>query len=68
NASRGTAHMFIVNPLQGARDDNEGFLASLFSTHPPLGRRIERLRALLNETGGEALPAGAAAAAPAPRG
>lgn len=68
NASRGTAHMFIVNPLQGARDDNEGFLANLFSTHPPLGRRIERLRALLNETGGEALPAGGAAAAPAPRG
>ncbi len=68
NASRGTAHMFIVNPLQGARDDNEGFLANLFSTHPPLGRRIERLRALLNETGGEALPAGAAAASPAPRG
>ena len=68
NASRGTAHMFIVNPLQGARDDNEGFLANLFSTHPPLGRRIERLRALLNATGGEALPDGAAAAAPAPRG
>ncbi|HTJ09485.1 MAG TPA: M48 family metallopeptidase [Candidatus Binataceae bacterium] len=68
NASRGTAHMFIVNPLQGARDDNEGFLANLFSTHPPLGRRIERLRALLNETGGEALPPDGAAAAPAPRG
>ncbi|HLJ43009.1 MAG TPA: M48 family metallopeptidase, partial [Candidatus Binataceae bacterium] len=68
NASRGTAHMFIVNPLQGARDDNEGFLANLFSTHPPLGRRIERLRALLNETGSEALPPDGAAAAPAPRG
>ncbi|HTQ23878.1 MAG TPA: M48 family metallopeptidase [Candidatus Binataceae bacterium] len=53
NASRGTAHMFIVNPLQGARDDDEGFFANLFSTHPPLGRRIERLRALLNETGGQ---------------
>jgi len=53
NASRGTAHMFIVNPLQGARDDDEGLFANLFSTHPPLGRRIERLRALLNETGGE---------------
>jgi heat shock protein HtpX len=64
NASRGTAHMFIVNPLQGARDDNEGFFANLFSTHPPLGRRIERLRALLNE----ASAAGAAAAAPTPRG
>ena len=53
NASRGTAHMFIVNPLQGARDDDEGLFANLFSTHPPLGRRIERLRALLNETGGQ---------------
>ena len=53
NASRGTAHMFIVNPLQGARDDDEGLFANLFSTHPPLGRRIERLRALLNEAGGE---------------
>lgn len=68
NASRGTAHMFIVNPLQGARADNEGFFANLFSTHPPLGRRIERLRALLNEAGGEAPAAGAAAAVPTPLG
>jgi heat shock protein HtpX len=64
NASRGTAHMFIVNPLQGARADDEGFFANLFSTHPPLGRRIERLRALLNEAGGEAPPAAAATTAP----
>ena len=67
NASRGTAHMFIVNPLQGARDDDEGFLANLFSTHPPLRRRIDRLRAMLGEAGGEAPPAGAAAAAPTAR-
>jgi heat shock protein HtpX len=65
NASRGTAHMFIVNPLQGAREDDEGFFANLFSTHPPLGRRIERLRALLNEPG--AAPA-ASAGAPGARG
>jgi heat shock protein HtpX len=52
NASRGTAHMFIVNPLQGAREDDEGFLSNLFSTHPPLGRRIARLRAMLGETSG----------------
>lgn len=49
NASRGTAHLFIVNPLQGARDDNESFWDNLLSTHPPLSRRIARLRALLNE-------------------
>jgi heat shock protein HtpX len=67
NASRGTAHMFIVNPLQGARDDDEGFFANLFSTHPPLRRRIERLRAMLGEAGGEAPPAGTAAT-PTPRG
>jgi heat shock protein HtpX len=33
-----TAHMFIVNPLQG------GKLAHLFSTHPPLEERIARLQ------------------------
>jgi heat shock protein HtpX len=49
NAARGTAHLFIVNPLQGAREDNEGFFDNLLSTHPPLSRRIARLRALLNE-------------------
>jgi heat shock protein HtpX len=68
NASRGTAHLFIVDPLQGARDDNEGFLANLFSTHPPLRRRIERLRALLNEASAVAPPAGAAVATSTPRG
>jgi heat shock protein HtpX len=67
NASRGTAHMFIVNPLQGARDDDEGPLANLLSTHPPLKRRIERLRAMLGEAGDEAPPAGSAAAGPTVR-
>lgn len=32
-----TAHMFIVNPLSG------DFLATLFSTHPPIKERIKRL-------------------------
>jgi heat shock protein HtpX len=49
NASRGTAHLFIVNPLQGAREDDEGFLDNLLSTHPPLSRRIARLQALLDQ-------------------
>jgi heat shock protein HtpX len=33
-----TAHMMIVNPLSG------GGLMGLFSTHPPIQVRIERLR------------------------
>ena len=53
----GTAHLFIVNPLESVKkEDNEGWLDNLLSTHPPLRRRIERLRAM----------AGAAAAAGAP--
>ena len=32
-----TAHMFIVNPLRG------GGLAALFSTHPPVAERVQRL-------------------------
>lgn len=35
-----TAHMFIVNPLTG------GGLTNLFSTHPPIERRIARLEEL----------------------
>lgn len=49
NASRGIAHLFIVNPLEGAVEDGEGFFESLFSTHPPLSRRIQRLHELLRE-------------------
>lgn len=40
NAEPATAHMMIVNPLSG------GGLASLFSTHPPIAKRIERLNAM----------------------
>ena len=36
-ANPATAHMFIVNPLRG------GGVRSLFSTHPPMEKRIERL-------------------------
>lgn len=36
-ATAATAHLFIVNPLQG------GGIASLFSTHPPMEDRIHRL-------------------------
>jgi len=40
HASPATAHMFILSPLTG------GGLMSLFSTHPPVEKRIERLLAL----------------------
>jgi len=39
-AGPATAHLWIVNPLRG------NWLASLFSTHPPLEERIRRLRAM----------------------
>jgi len=55
NASRGTAHLFIVNPLEGAGDDGEGFFDSLLSTHPPLSRRIQRLRELMAEPADSAI-------------
>jgi heat shock protein HtpX len=38
HAEPASAHMMIVNPLSG------GGLMSLFSTHPPLDARVERLR------------------------
>ncbi len=40
NASRQTAHLFIVSPLSGKS------LAGLFSTHPPLEERVARLRSM----------------------
>lgn len=38
NCSPATAHLFIINPLRG------GGVMKMFSTHPPLGERIERLQ------------------------
>jgi Zn-dependent protease with chaperone function len=43
--------LFIVNPREGLRQDDEGFFANLFSTHPPLSKRIARLQALLGPAG-----------------
>jgi heat shock protein HtpX len=40
-----TAHLFIINPLSGARMDN------LFSTHPKVENRIARLNELAREMG-----------------
>ena len=57
----GTAHLFIVNPREGIREDDEGFFDNLFSTHPPLSRRIARLQALLRMSAASSLGAPAQA-------
>lgn len=41
-ANKATAHLYIVNPLKG----HESLTNNLFSTHPPIGERIRRLRAM----------------------
>ena len=41
-ANPATAHMFIVNPLSGST------IMSLFSTHPPIEKRVERLMEMKN--------------------
>ncbi len=40
-ANRGTAHLYIVNPLKGSQVT--GFMAGLFNTHPPIEDRIKAL-------------------------
>ena len=39
-ATRGTAHLFFVNPLRRRLDDRNGKLANLLASHPPINRRI----------------------------
>jgi heat shock protein HtpX len=45
DASPQTAHMFIINPLRASG------LRNLFSTHPPLEERLERLQRVATELG-----------------
>lgn len=61
-ANPATAHMFIINPLSGARMDN------LFSTHPAVENRIAALRDLSQRMGGGGFTAPASAPAQPRRG
>jgi heat shock protein HtpX len=45
-----SAHLFIVNPLSGARMDN------LFSTHPNVENRVARLQEMAREMGETGVP------------
>jgi heat shock protein HtpX len=40
SANKATSHMYIINPLT----EHKGWANSLFSTHPPIVERVERLR------------------------
>ncbi len=42
SATKGTAHLYFVNPLAA----HGGMLNSLYSTHPPVDERIQLLRAM----------------------
>ena len=44
-ANRGTAHLFIVNPLRHMREAGQA-LDTVFSSHPPIHERIAKLLAL----------------------
>lgn len=46
-ANKATAHLFIASPLLGTDgEDIGGFFENMFSTHPPIGDRIKRLRSM----------------------
>ena len=54
SVKQGVAHLCIADPRGRAVNDREGAWANLFSTHPPIARRI----ALLKEMAYEPAPAG----------
>jgi heat shock protein HtpX len=52
SANRGTAHLYIANPVK----QFDALADSMFASHPPIQDRIQRLLALAHQT----MPAGAA--------
>ena len=49
SARSSTAHLFIENPMEGAQDDESLSFAGMFSTHPPMKDRIEKLNKMSTE-------------------
>ncbi|MEM2137171.1 MAG: M48 family metalloprotease, partial [Candidatus Methanomethylicia archaeon] len=45
NVNPSTSHMWIINPIRG------GAIEELFSTHPPVEKRVERLKKVAREMG-----------------
>ena len=45
--------IFILNPRQSAVDDNEDFISDMFSTHPPIKKRIGILLDMAHAKGGD---------------
>jgi heat shock protein HtpX len=43
---RATAHICIVDPTGSGFNDQEGWIAEVFGTHPPVLKRIKRLEAM----------------------
>ena len=43
---RGSAHLCIADPLGRRLTHKQGFVADLFATHPPMGVRVARLKAM----------------------
>jgi heat shock protein HtpX len=53
---QGVAHLCIADPRGRALNDREGGWANLFSTHPPIAKRIELLRQMAYQTIGAGTP------------
>jgi Zn-dependent protease with chaperone function len=47
HANRGTAHLYIVNPIKKF----ENLSATMFASHPPIKDRIRRLALISHEPG-----------------
>ncbi len=46
SANRATAHLYINEPF-GVDEHKASWLATVFSTHPPINERVKRLRAMI---------------------